>query len=181
MALLALLTAACGKSAPAANPLFTFAWTQIQTVEFENFDQAVRLEKDVAGHWWQSPILSKLRQSTDPTTTLAVSAQKINAAGLTDFLTTLAVLELGAPIAQNTSPETFAINAYSPQIRFYDRQNALLATLYIGKKGSDQGSTYVMRNGDPAVYWTAADLRTPFLVLLTSWSENPNGATQEKN
>ncbi len=154
-----------------AVPLLNFPMQHVQSFTIEDFTHGLRFTQDVDGTWQVAPQLTdlqkKISDQNQPFTNQQTHAA--NREMIVAYLTQLSLIKVQAPVATNTKPEAFQINPMSLHIRFYGGANTVLGTIFIGKKGFEQMSTYVMRSDDNDVYWIAEDIRTQALLPLEYW------------
>ena len=152
-------------------PLLNFSIQSIQSFTITNFTQGLKFLQNTDGSWSVAPHTTDLQKKIANTNLEDKSGapQKADREKINAYLTKLTLIKLQTPIATTTKPAEFQINPNSLQIEFYTATQEHLGTLFIGKKGLDQTSTYVMRAGEAEVYWLPQDIRAEALMPLEYW------------
>lgn len=150
--------------------LLDFPMTSVTRFAIEDFTRGLQFTQTANGAWQVSPLVTDLQKQLNTQTSIATNpVHPANREKIIAYLTELSLIKVQTPVAKNTKPETFQINPLSLHISFYDAAHELLGQLFIGKKGFEQMSTYVMKAGDSDVYWIPQDIRTQALMPLEFW------------
>lgn len=154
---------------PVKKKLLTFSWEELHAFDINHFTEGLRFTKQNDGRWFVQVIETDLQKQIAAQPAATQIPKLANREKITAFLTELALIDIGEPVATNTAPAVFHINPQSLHIVFYGPNQEILQKLFIGKKGSDPFSTYVMPTAANDVYWVEKDVRTQTLQPIDTW------------
>lgn len=152
---------------------------QIARLEIEQLLDGAQVVRE-GTQWTARPLTSTLKESVTAAegqpeaaaTPAAAPATPADPALVASALETLTRLEVGGVASRNPAAhDKLQVGKLALQVRAFDAQGQLLATLRIGGQGPDFLSSYVRAGDAPDVYLVRQQLRSHFPARLASWRD----------